>query len=463
MVVVWGLLGLCVIVVIHEFGHFLAAKAFGINVEAFSVGMGPVLLHKKIKGTDFRLSLLPIGGYCAMHGEDAFQRALEEKLDEIPKEKGSFYEKPLNRLVTAFAGPFANLIFAVLSFTVIALVGYSYETASNRIIIASEIYPEISSAAADAGIISGDRIIKINDTIINNFSDISSFAAVHPDEDLLVTVDRNGEVLTFTIHSEMEKASARGKIGVTAWIDPVIEEVYDDSPAQKAGFKSGDIITAVNGEKVEYTAAIQKILDHISEKFNDSYENSSEFMIFSVLRDGKLTNLSVPVEFNEETQKLKFGVSFETVHVEERTSNIFKAFASGIKETVEMIALTFKTVTWFFKGIDIKQAVSGPIRITVMLGEAAETSFAASFGIGIVTVLNFLALISTSLFIMNLLPIPVLDGGLMLFAFIELIRGRGVKPKTLYIVQIIGWVVIAALFVIGISGDLHYIFERFAK
>ncbi|MCQ2593988.1 MAG: RIP metalloprotease RseP [Treponemataceae bacterium] len=463
MVVVWGLLGLCVIVVVHEFGHFIAAKALGIDVEAFSVGMGPVLLHKNIKGTDFRLSLLPIGGYCAMHGEDAFQRALDEKLDEIPKEKGSFYEKPLNRLITAFAGPFTNLVFAVLAFTIIALVGRNYQTASNRIIIASEVYPEINSAAANAGIISGDKILQINSEKINNFTDLYTFVALHPDEDLQITVDRNGEILSFQVHSEMEKATASGKIGVTAWIDPVVAEVYEDSPAQKAGFLKGDIIVAVNGEKVEHSTAIQKIIDQIAQNSAETYTNSSEFMIFSVLRNGNLCNLNVPVELNEETKKLKFGVAFETISVEERTFNIFKAFASGIKETGEMIALTFKTITWFFKGIDIKQAVSGPIRITVMLGEAAENGFAASIRDGIVTVLNFLALISTSLFIMNLLPIPVLDGGLMLFAFIELVRGKGVKPRTLYIVQIIGWVVIGLLFAIGFSGDMHYIFERFAK
>ena len=463
MVIIWGLLGLCVIVVVHEFGHFLSAKAFKIDVEAFSVGMGPVLLHKKIKGTDFRLSALPLGGYCAMKGEDAFQRALDEKLDAIPKEKGSFYEKPLNRLVTAFAGPVANLIFAVFAFTIISLIGQSYQTASNRIIIATEIYPEINSVAGKAGIISGDKIIQINDEKISNFTDLYSFVALHPDEDLQITVDRNGEILTFLVHSEMEKESASGKIGVTAWIDPIIAEITENSPAQKAGFLIGDIIVAVNGEKVLHSTAIQKIIDQIAKNLDSSYINASQNMNFSVMRGGELVNLSVPVEINEETKNIKFGVAFKSILVEEKTSNIFKAFVNGIKQTGELIALTFKTITWFFKGIDIKQAVSGPIRITLMLGEAAKSGFALSFSDGIVTVLNFLALISTSLFIMNLLPIPVLDGGLMLFAFIELIFGRGVKPKTLYIVQIIGWIIIAILFVIGFSGDLHYIFGRFAK
>ena len=114
MTILWGILCLGIIVFIHEAGHFIAARYCGVTVESFSIGMGPVIWHKKIGMTDYRLSLLPLGGYCGMKGEKAFQQAIDEKLSYIPAEADSFYGvHPLKRICIAFAGPFANLFFAL--------------------------------------------------------------------------------------------------------------------------------------------------------------------------------------------------------------------------------------------------------------------------------------------------------------------------------------------------------------
>ena len=158
--IIYGLLGLGFIVFIHELGHFIAAKIFGVTVESFSVGMGPILLHKTIKGTDYRLSLIPLGGYCGMKGQKDFQVALDEKLDSIKGDKDSFYGiYPVKRAVIAFAGPFFNFLFAIFAFMIISMVGYSYYTSQNKIILANEIYPEMESVAAKAGLQTGDKII----------------------------------------------------------------------------------------------------------------------------------------------------------------------------------------------------------------------------------------------------------------------------------------------------------------
>ena len=119
MTIIYGLLGLGLVIIIHEAGHFIAARLSGVTVETFSVGMGPVLAHKKIKDTDYRISLIPLGGYCGMKGEKAFQEALDNKLSEIPSEPGSFYGvHPLKRLFIAFSGPFFNFLFAIISFSI---------------------------------------------------------------------------------------------------------------------------------------------------------------------------------------------------------------------------------------------------------------------------------------------------------------------------------------------------------
>ena len=133
-----GILMLGLVIIVHEFGHFVAARLFGVTVETFSVGWGPVLLRKKRGDTEYRLSLLPLGGYCGMKGEHAFSEAIEKNLDAIPREEGSFYGiHPVKRMLVAFAGPFFNLLFAAVALALVSAVGYSYNTYDNRIVPAS--------------------------------------------------------------------------------------------------------------------------------------------------------------------------------------------------------------------------------------------------------------------------------------------------------------------------------------
>ena len=137
MTIVWGILCLGLIVFVHELGHFIAARLCGVKVESFSIGMGPVILHRTWGETDYRLSLLPFGGYCGMKGEQAFRDALEQNLPEIPKEEGGFYGvHPLKRAIIAFSGPAMNLLFAVISLSIIAMTGYTFYSADNKVILA---------------------------------------------------------------------------------------------------------------------------------------------------------------------------------------------------------------------------------------------------------------------------------------------------------------------------------------
>lgn len=365
--IILGLLLLDVIVFFHELGHFAAARISGVKVEAFSLGMGPVLLHKKIRGTDWRLSLFPIGGYCSMKGEADADFAYENP--EAVIDKDSFYGiKPVLRAFIGAAGPFANVVFAFIAFVLVSMVGYTYYSAGNTVKIATDVYPEMTSSAGDAGIKSGDKIIKINSTKITDFSDLYTEVATHPDEDILVEVERNGEILKFTVHTEMNKSTGEGKIGV----------VSDPSSVEKR---------------------------------------------------------------------------------EAKTYGFFGAVINGAKETGNMVYLTIKGIATLFKGVSITESVSGPARVTSMLGEAAQSGFSAGFRNGFSSVLQFMALISISLFIMNLLPIPVLDGFLVLTSLIEAVFRKRVSPRVRNIVQFVGIMLIALLFVIAAAGDFHYFSE----
>jgi regulator of sigma E protease len=165
---------------------------------------------------------------------------------------------------------------------------------------------------------------------------------------------------------------------------------------------------------------------------------------------------------DKETGTGKIGVAADTESLLEQSTpdyNFFQAIGHGFLDTFEYIGLTFKSIAILFKGVDLKNAVGGPARITEMLGSTAEEGFSAGFKIGFISLSQLMAVISISLFIMNLLPIPVLDGGLILIALIETISRKKVPPKVQYRISFIGFAFIAILFIIGLIGDITYFFS----
>lgn len=443
LTILYGILGLGLIVLIHETGHLIAARICGVKVEAFSVGMGPILLHKTIKDTDYRLSLIPLGGYCEMKGEKAFSEALESNAKEITGEPDSLYGvHPLKRAFIAFMGPFFNVIFAFFAFIIISAIGYNYYSTPSKIILANEVYPDFSSPAAEAGLKTGDTIYQIDEEPIINFADISSYVSLHPDEELVFKVLRDDKDLTFVVKTELDTETGAGKIGVLNWVNPLVAEVIPDSSAANMGLSAGATITKVDGEPVFNTTDISLL---IIGKNSVVMEWEKESNIFSGTLDLNTGDV---------------GIRFASDRYHTPTYGFFGSIKQGFLETIETIGLTFKSIGLLFKGVDFTSAVSGPIRITQMIGETAVSGFSASFSTGIVTVLNFLALISISLFIMNLLPIPILDGGLILFALIETISRRKIHPKVLYYIQFIGLAFIAVLFCIALFSDFRYLFNR---
>lgn len=447
MIVIYGLLGLGLIIFIHESGHFLAARFCGVTVESFSIGMGPVLFHKKIKQTDYRLSLIPLGGYCGMKGQKDFQLALDENQNQINGEKDSFYgTHPFKRIIIAFFGPFFNFVFACLAFSIIAMIGFTYYSTGNKVIMADEIYKDMISPAHIAGMQTGDKIISIDNQPINYFSDISEKVSYAADTDMIFTIDRNGEIIQIPIHIDIDKETGSGRIGIISWTDPIIAEITKGSIAENSGLMNGDIITSINSKQILNTVDIQQALEYDKENTITYYRNSKNFQTSFILPKNE-----------------QIGISFKINQIEKETYSFFPAIIEGIKEASNMFALTIKSIGLLFKGVNVKNAVSGPVRITVMLGDTVKTGFQAGFRTGLVSVLQFLALISISLFLMNLLPIPILDGGLILFAIIEIIIKKQVSPKLLYYFQFIGLAFILCLFVLAMTGDISYIINLFKR
>lgn len=452
MTIIYGLIGLGFIVFIHELGHFITAKICGVTVESFSIGMGPILLHKTIKGTDYRLSLIPLGGYCGMKGQKDFQVALDEKLESITGDKDSFYGiHPLKRVIIAFSGPFFNFIFAAIAFMIISMIGYSYYTSENKIILANEVYPEMESIAEKAGLQTGDKILSVNDKETPYFTDIYEAISISANKKTDLQVQRDSEIFNIEVTPSLNKETGAGVLGIVSWTNPLINSIGKNSIAEKVGLKEQDLILQINDDIIKNTA-----------DYNNAIQKYNNFSM-KVLRDNNEIIIE-NIELNPQKEdKTTLGITFYTEKVKSKTYSFFPAIINGFVEAGKTTALTFKSLGLLFQGVDLTKAVSGPLRITVMLGDTAKAGFSAGFSTGIVTVFNFLAIISISLFIMNLLPIPILDGGLILFALIEAITKKQISPKIQYYVQFIGVGLILVLFVFAMFGDISYIINLFTS
>lgn len=445
-----GLLVLSVMVFIHEAGHFILAKLCGVVVQSFSIGWGPVLLRKKIGETEYRLSLIPIGGYCGMKGEDAFRTAVEQKLTSIPSEEGGLYNaSPFKRILIAFAGPFANYITAVLCFAIISSLGNTYYTPSNQIVPIHLYQKDALTSAREAGLEAGDVILEIEGKKIETFRDIMQAVIASADVPLLFKIERRGQVFTKKLTPFLNKKTGAGQIGVYPYTQLKVENISPNSAFHNAGILKGDVITKVEDKNVAHTIELQHELQAIAETKKDE-------MSLELLRDDKIMNVKVHIVRTDDGG-VDFPITFESIKIVEKGTNFWQSIISGFVQTHETIKLTFRGFAMLFKGIELKNAVSGPLRITHMIGDVAQEGFKVSAQEGWRGVLYFVSIISISLFIMNLLPIPVLDGGLILLSFIETVIRRDIPPIITYRVQFIGFAFIACLFVCAFVADVFFL------
>jgi regulator of sigma E protease len=447
--IILGLLGLGVVVFVHELGHFFAARLVGIDVEAFSLGWGNPLIKKQIGKVEYRIGAFPIGGYCKMRGENEFQEAYDNGAKTIPRVPGTYYgASPLRRIAVAFAGPFFNLLFAVLVFSIIWGIGFEVTTLDNRIVLVSDINPGEGYPADEGGLKTGDRIIMINGSPVTNYHDIQERIATNPEKNLDLRVERGGEVLNLTVRPNLDKSTGAGKIGVYFWSDPVISSVAPGSTGAMAGLLPGDRITRINGEDFPYTVALFRIL-----------KSQPPVLSMELERKGKPVKTDLVLTYAD-TGVADIGISYQSIQFHTPRFSPPGALVKGVKETGKTLILSVRSLALLFRGIDLTQAVSGPIRITYMVGDVAAEGFGQSFGAGLSSMANFLALISIALCIMNLLPLPVLDGGMIVLFIVEIIKRKPLRPKIIHTFQTVGVVLIFGLMLFAVFGDILFLANR---
>ena len=413
-----------ILVFVHEFGHFFMAKLVGINVEVFSFGYGKRLFGFKKGGTDYRVSLIPMGGYVKFPGEDVF----EEKRDIEP---GDFLAaRRWQRLLVMVMGAVMNIILAIILMAVINMVGVQTADIQYEVPVIGWIEPD--SPAEKANLMKGDEILRINGEKTGTWNDVKLAVGAKPDKEIEIEIQRGSEILTIKLLTESITRYAMGYAGFFGRIKPQAYMVSPRSPAEKAGMKSGDVILEIDGRDLHYF------------EFVDILEsNPNKEMDFLVDRDGERLHLMVTPRLEGDVGKI--GLS----HIQKsslRKYGFFKAIKESLAYNANLTFLVFRTIRDLVSGEASTKQLAGPIDI-------ANFSYEA-FRMGILALMGWIAFISLQLGIINLFPIPVLDGGQILVLLLESIFRKDFSLKVKQVIMQIGFVMFIFLIVFVILNDV---------
>ena len=457
LTILLGIIGLGLMMFIHELGHFVAAKINGVAVETFSLGWGPRLVGFHWRGTTYQISWLPIGGYCKMKGElvPGIAGGSGTEQAAIP-ERGSFLAaSPWRRIVIAVFGPLFNVVFAILAFTVIWWAGFAIPSSDNRVILASDYTLDSFATpppATVAGLRTGDRITAINGVPVEKFQDIVETVSVAPGKRFLFTVQRDvqgaSQVLTLPIAPELDRSSGAGRIGIYAWVDPVVDTVAPNSSAAVAGLRKGDRLISVDGKPVLNTIDLEQALQGKPAK-----------LAVELDRGGERLNDTLVVNYDEKGST-NLGIGFASKIYHSLRVGPGGAFVHSLEETGNTIGLTLKGFGLLFRGIQLRNAVAGPLRITYYIGSAAASGLQMGLGAGVVAFFRLLSFLSVVLFLMNLLPIPAMDGGQVVLFLVEVARGKPVRSQLIWRLQLLGFSLLILLSLMVTFSDILFFAGR---
>ncbi len=425
-----------VLVVIHELGHFLAARWMGVRVEKFSIGFPPKLFSKKIGDTEYSISAIPLGGYVKMSG------FIDESMDS--EATGADYEyssKPIwRRMIIITAGVIMNIILAVFIYSIL---NYSQgETLSPNAPL--KIVGTVG-VADKIGFQTGDKIIDINDTKIESWNQVHRLFINNIDEGINFQVLRNGALLNLQYKTEWFKEEKGEVLNISPILEARVGETVENMPAEALGLQRNDLIVSLNNIEINNW-------DDMTEIIRKSY---GQEISVKWERDGKLLEgIVIPKEVsiqNEDNSLTPFGQVGIYPYVVTKPVSLLSAVSRGLVQPFEIIYLNIKGFKWMISGIKpVEDSLAGPVMIGKMIGDAAERGWMYYMGL--------LAALSSILAFFNILPIPALDGGHLFFLIIEGLMGKPLSVKTRMMVQQVGMAVLLSLIVFVIWVDLSRIF-----
>ncbi len=436
--VVSFLVALCVLIFVHEFGHFLVARLLGVGVTKFSFGFGPRIAGVKRGETEYLVSAIPLGGYVKLVGES--------DAEDVPPEQAerSFWRKPVRvKMAVVFAGPLGNLVFAVLVFWAVFLWGVQ--------VITARIEAPPGSPAAAAGLATGDVVTRVGGAPVSNWEELDTLVRKgRPGTPLVVEVRRgSGGVTATVVPRAMEGRDEFGQrvvetgIGVRPLVLPRISEVIADLPAARAGLRKGDLVRRVGSEPVA-------TWDELAARIRAA--KPGEPLVLTVLRGD--TELAIPVvpEIHESKGQNGATVREARIGIGQSQETVLQRYSPGhalVKaagNTWYLVTLTAKVVVKLVTRDVPAKSLGGPILIAQLAGARARQ--------GLHDFLLFLGLLSVNLGILNLLPIPILDGGHLLFFAIEGVIRKPLSLQARAMAQQVGLALILMLVALVFYNDI---------
>ncbi|HEX6901585.1 MAG TPA: RIP metalloprotease RseP [Thermoanaerobaculia bacterium] len=408
-----------VIIVVHEAGHLLVAKAFNVRVLTFSVGFGKRIWGRQRGETEYRISAIPLGGYVRLGGENP---------DETSDDPREFLNKPRwQRVLVYLAGPFANVLLALVIFAGLFMVGIEVMNLPNMPPLIGGV--EQGSSAAQAGLRRGDLIVAAGGEAMDDWNDVVLALMGSPDRPLPLTVRRGDQTVEATVTPKrVPKYEVGDFAGLVPSIRPQIIQVVAGQPAEAAGFKPGDEIRAVDGRPI---ADSQAFVEAVSKRPGQPTR-------VDVTRDGRPLTLNVTP-----TAAGKVGVQ---IGFYQRYSP-GRAFIESARYNVQVVEDTFRILGKVVTGsLSAKGALAGPIEIAAQSGQAARSGFKY--------LLHLMGFISISIAIMNMLPIPILDGGQIFILGVESVIRRDLSLRLKEVISQVGFVMILLLMFVVIWFDL---------
>lgn len=423
---------LFILVTIHELGHFIAAKAFGMRVDKFSIGFPPQIFGFKKGETEYVIGATPLGGYVKIAG--MIDETMDTEFMDEEVKPDEFRGRPVwQRMVVITAGVIFNAILAVIIFSGMA---WNYGEVVIPVDSVQGIYVEEGSVADQIGLQIGDQLIGINGEEVEYFDDLFNVSSI-TEREVSFMVERDGSTITIaTPPNFLDMIGKEGFLDRQNILPSSISGVVEGSPAAEAGLQDGDKIISVDGEPIGYWAQlVEKI------------QNSENSLTFEIDRDGSILEFELAPDPDTKTVGI-YPPTEDAFNFERKTYNLAQSLGIGVKRTNDTVFGIVQGLGKMFSGdISVRDNLGGPVAIASVTKEATDRGGWQGFW-------NITAFLSVTLAIMNMLPIPALDGGHFMFLVYEGITRREPSAKVRMGLQQLGFILLIGLFILITFNDI---------
>jgi len=423
-----------VLVFVHELGHFLAAKRVGIRVLKFQLGFNPTVLSFRRGDTEYGIGALPLGGYVKMAGETAEDVERDERGNPIRRSDEFLSKTKWQRFQVLIMGPAMNIALAFVLTAIVLYQGAEIPAYDDEPPVVGVVLADKPAAKSD--IRPGDRILVVADHDVDTWEQFFVTIGSRPNREVPLRILRDGHEITRVVTPVVPPGQSRfeiADIGVLPDVHPHVRQITPGQPAEKAGLKTGDVVVAVDGQPITFSGQLKEAIS----------KRPEQEITLSILRDGKPMTIRATPMKSGSTGLLGIGIGDATKSVK---PGAIEAIGMSVKRNVEYGGLIFQTVWGLLTRETSPKQLMGPVAIAQLSGESAQLGWVALF--------SLMAMISLNLGILNLLPIPVLDGGHIFIMTLEGVARRDFSVRVKEKMLLAGFVLLMMLMVTVIYNDL---------